>query len=488
VISRLPGQAQADFLAEGAEVSLPLAIDAPAEPGMFNFDAQWRADRIDGKPRSGSIQLAVEVRPSAVISPSRDLGTSPYTVGNPINRRDMFFGREDVIQRIVGQLSTDHRANVILLEGNRRAGKTSILRRLVEPGELPGWIAVYCTFQAGEGSTEGAGLPTREVFRLIARQIGWEASKAGFQTWFPGHPAPEPSRPFQMQFAEVLAEFFRTERPAEAFQIYLEAALEACRPMRILLLLDEFDKLQEGIDVGVTSPQVPENLRYLLHEYPDLSAILSGSRRLKRLREEYWSALFGIGHRIGVSALAPEAARELVTRPVAGRLTYPEQARDRLVELCARQPYLIQSLCNRVFENAARSGSRTVTVAAVDEAARDLVEDNEHFLTLWGYAKTDRRRMLLALCDRLSDGPDPVTFGLLEAKLEEYRIPLPGPEALGEDIEYLRELELLELVPGAGRSDYRLGMPLMALWIRRHKDFEDLSHRAALEGEEAEVE
>ena len=80
-------------------------------------------------------------------------------------------------------------------------------------------------------------------------------------------------------------------------------------------MLDEFDKLQEGIDSGITSPQVPENIRYLLHTYQGMSAILTGSRRLKRLREEYWSALFGFGHRISVSELPLEDARLLVTRP-----------------------------------------------------------------------------------------------------------------------------------------------------------------------------
>ena len=295
------GRGQVEFLDEGSEIAVPLWIDAPSEPGALNFDARWWADRIDGRSVSGSVQLAVEIRTPQERAEVPEIGTSPYIVGSPVNRKDMFFGREDVIERVKGQLSTDHRANVILLEGNRRAGKTSILKRLAEPGELPGWIVVYCSFQAGEGAPNQAGLPTREVFRLIARQIGWEASKAGRTTWFPGPALPDPARPFKTQFAAAAAEFFKTERPAEAFAVYLETALEACRPSRILLLLDEFDKLQEGIDAGITSPQVPENLRYLLHEHPDLSAVLSGSRRLKRLREEYWSALFGIGHRIGVS-------------------------------------------------------------------------------------------------------------------------------------------------------------------------------------------
>src|SRR6185295_15658237 len=158
-------------------------------------------------------------------------------------------------------------------------------------------------------------------------------------------------------------------------------------PRRLLLMLDEFDKLQEGIDTGVTSPQVPENIRHLLQHQAGLSAILTGSRRLKRLREEYWSALFGLGYRIGISALPLEDAQRLVSEPVVDRLTYLPAARDRLVELCARQPFLVQSLCNRVFERAAEEKRRTITLGAVNEAAAEMVRENEHFRTLWDYAQ-----------------------------------------------------------------------------------------------------
>jgi type I restriction enzyme M protein len=248
-------------------------------------------------------------------------------------------------------------------------------------------------------------------------------------------------------------------------------------------MLDEFDKLQEGIDAGITSPQVPENIRYIIHKYPKLSAILTGSRRLKRLREEYWSALFGFGHRIGISALPLEAARLLVTRPVEGRLVYVDEARDRLVELCACHPFLVQSLCNRVFEDAVRNRIRTITVSIVETAAQEMVQDNEHFRTLWGYAGTDRRRVLLALIERLSAGPDPVAFSLLEAKLEELGVPIPPGERLGDDIEFLRELELLNLDSHASITAYKLAVPLLGDWIHRNVDFDDVRQKASQEGQ-----
>jgi type I restriction enzyme M protein len=396
----------------------------------------------------------------------------------------MFIGREELIDQIRRQLPTDREANVILLEGNRRTGKTSILKHLQRPGVLPGWLPVDCSFQDGEGVAGRAGLPTAEVFRVIARNIGWQLASAGVQTWFPGVPLPDPTRIFKTQLSDAADAVFKTERPVEAFRLYLEQVIEACKPRRLLLMLDEFDKIQEGIDSGVTSPQVPENIRNLLLDFPQFSAILTGSRRLKRLREEYWSALFGFGHRIGVSALSQQDARLLVTRPVEGRLTYVDQARDRLVEICARQPYYIQSLCSRVFETAARNRSRLITVSAVEQAAAEMVQDNEHFQTLWGYAVTERRRLLMALCVELASGPDPITYSLFEAKLEEFLVPIPPDEQLGHDIEFLRELELIELDPGSGGAAYRLTVPLMAEWIRQNVDMADLRNKARREGEE----
>jgi type I restriction enzyme M protein len=479
----LDGKADAAFLPEGGELPVRVAVQSETA-GVVPFALDWRGERLDGESISGQIALSIEVRPAMAVEDVGDLGNSPYIVGSPVESQDLFIGREELIDQVRRQLPTEHRANVILLEGNRRTGKTSILKHLQLPAVLPGWYPVYCSFQEGEGVAGRPGLPTSEVFRLMARNIGWQLESAGVRTWFPDAVAPDPGRMFKKQFSEAAARVFDTEPPVEAFRFYLERVIDACHPGRLLLMLDEFDKVQEGIDAGITSPQVPENIRNLLHDYPQFSAVLSGSRRLKRLRDEYWSALFGFGHRIGVSALSLDAARLLVTRPVEGRLVYVEEARDRLVDLAARQPFLIQSLCNRVFEVAAQTRIRVITVSAVEQAARDMVQDNEHFQTLWGYAATERRRLIMSLCVDLASGPDPITYSLFEAKLEEVQVPIPPGEQLGNDIEFLRELELIELDPGSGGAAYRLAVPLMAEWVRRNVDVADLRTKARREGEE----
>jgi len=478
------GDGRENYLPGGGLVNVPLRIPASPTPGTFHTQLLWQAERLDGKNVSGEIPVSIAVRPTRDAARKSDLGANPYIVGPPVDRREMFIGREDIIGRIRRQVARPHRANVVLLEGNRRTGKTSILKYLESEKLLPGWIPVYCSLQGGEGHESKTGLSTREVYRLMAREIGNTLMRQGVTFWVPDQPPPDPKRHLRFQFNEALSRAFDNDRPFEAFEAYIEAALKAIQPGRLLLMLDEFDKLQEGIDARITSPMVPENIRYLLHDHSDLSAILTGTRRLKRLREEYWSALFGFGYRIEVGPLALEEARKLVTLPVDGLLNFVPQARDLVVELCAQHPFLIQSLCSRIFDYASESGERTITLTAVEEAAHEMIRDNEHFRTLWDYAGTERRRLILALCERFSNEPDPITLSFLEDRLEEAGIMIPKGERLGDDLEHLRELDMIRMDSTPRASVYRLAIPLMGRWIRQNIDFNDLLDLARRESEE----
>ena len=464
------------YLADGESRNITLTVHPKETTRPFQIVVSWEAIHLDWTPVKGETVVHLRVLSIGEVVRPVDLGTSPYIVGNPVDRPQMFFGRKSIMDRIRRQLGSQ--ANVILLEGNRRTGKTSILKQLGKADVLSDWIPVYCSFQDAEGDDASGGIATRNVFRLLARTLGWSLYDAGVETWFPGLSDRDPARPFKLAFLSALSQAFADEHHFETFELYVEAALRAARPRRVLLMLDEFDKLQEGIDAKVTSPQVPENIRHLLQHQPGLTAILAGSRRLKRLREEYWSALFGFGHRIGVSTLPMDGARRLVAKPVEGRLDYLPQARDRIVELCARHPFLIQSLCNRVFEHAASHDRRTITLDIVERAATQMVEDNEHFRTLWDYVGNTRRQILLAFCDRLADGSDPVNLDLLAEQLRANRVPFRRVDDLSDDIRELRELELIELDERDRRPAYRLSVPLMAKWLTKNVDFDGLVVRA----------
>ena len=465
----------AAYLAEGAKHEIPVAVRARDSAETHRIDVAWQARRLDDTPVRGGKELSVRVRSGSETLDLGDLGANPYNTGSePEVRPKMFFGREGVMAQIKRQLGAADHANVILLEGNRRTGKTSILK-MIEKSDVPdGWIPVYCSLQST------AVVSAQEVFRVLAQQTGYALHAAGIEAWPPDVGGPVPGLPFELAFSRALSQAFSAERPFETFQLYVSSAVAAAAPRRLLYLIDEFDELQQNIDDGLVSPHVPKNIRHLLQHQPGICAIISGSRRLKKLREDYWSALFGLGYRVGVSALPAEDAKLLVTEPVAGKLRYLPHACARLVELCACQPFLIQSLCSRVFDGAASGGDRTITTDVVERAAEEMVRDNEHFQTLWDYAKTERRRLLLMLCDRMAGGSDAVTLGLLEMSLQDQGVPVRGVKELADDLSELRELELLDFDDTGRGGAYRLSVPLMSKWFRQ-KDFDELVARAKQE-------
>lgn len=448
----------------------------------------WDGTRLDGASARGASSCVLALTPASSHPPPVSaeaavaFGASPYVTGDVVDDPAMFFGRRGILDDVRTHIGGG--TKVILLEGNRRTGKTSILRQLQRPEYklLEDWVPIECSFQGTAGDEVKDGIPTRELFRLIVRDIGLACSKANCPVPLPGMEVPDTPVHYRFQFSRALNGFFEGIDPYEALQIYVDMVIAHIAPRRLLLMLDEFDKLQIGIDNHVTSPQVPENIRNLLQTRAGIAAIITGSRRLKRLREEYWSALFGFGHRIGVDPLEVEEARELITRPVANRLSFDAVAVESIIDLTARQPFLMQSLCARVFELAKRHDRRRVDRAHVEEAVRSMVEGNEHFQALWSYAQTERRRFLLCLCHELQDGPLRVSADLLAQQIDAAGIHVPV-DFIDDDLKFLIELEIVKLTNTELGPNYSLAIPLLGTWMTESCDCEAQRRRAVYESE-----
>ena len=56
--------------------------------------------------------------------------TNPYVAGSPLTQSAMFFGRQDVFDFVRKSLVGRHQDNIIVLYGQRRTGKTSVLYQM----------------------------------------------------------------------------------------------------------------------------------------------------------------------------------------------------------------------------------------------------------------------------------------------------------------------------------------------------------------------
>jgi type I restriction enzyme M protein len=448
------------------------------ELGTHQVEIRWKAMRLDGKSIRGKEEVTFDVRETGRTEHTESdtgIGENPYIIATPIDsteRPEMFKGRETQIEKIRSSLQTGGTNTVILLEGNRRTGKTSILRRLEHPQVLSeNWIPVYCNFQEGSGDRELAGLEAGEIFYRVGRELVLKTLERGYTVDILGSGVLSPDdKRYQVRkslMKGMRPNFEDSPNAFESLEVTVEAVRHAVGDSRLLFMLDEFDKVLEGLNSGLTKQTVPENFRSLFHDHKGISGIITGSRRIRRLREEKYSALFGIGLHIPVKALDEKAAIKLVTEPVQRQLRYIKEARSMVVEECACQPYLIQYLCHTIFQICKREEVRAVSPEIVDRAATDLVQDNEHFRHLWDEAGTDRKRYLVCLIDRLSED-ERVTYDVLSEYLGSEGISTQGLDGSLEDLLEREIISRDEVRPGV--TEYQLEVPLFSRWISSNED------------------
>ena len=271
-------------LSPGEEKECLLLIPAK-ELGVHTLDISCRITLIDGTISQTNFDLAYQVQLSSD-STQKQLEGSPYIAGPPIKsleRPEMFKGREDVLGKIRQSLSKQGASTVLVMIGNRRFGKSSILDRLSLPGILPeSWMTAYWSFQDASGSHIAEGVDTNEIYYNISRVLVLAVLKKGYKLHIGGVGDVELDDIAHIQGikkipkGEILTKIsnhYQSDQAYRRLENQIEAIQSTIYPKRILLMLDEFDKLQQGIVSGVTSPLIPENLRALFHKFVSLSAL-----------------------------------------------------------------------------------------------------------------------------------------------------------------------------------------------------------------------
>ena len=93
------------------------------------------------------------------------LPSNPYIAGNPVHGQGKFIGRQDVL-RDVEQTLRNPSTNAIVLFGQRRIGKTSVLLHIEqELAAKEEFTAIYFDLQ------DKAALPLAEVLYQMAQKI-----------------------------------------------------------------------------------------------------------------------------------------------------------------------------------------------------------------------------------------------------------------------------------------------------------------------------
>ncbi len=370
----------------------------------------------------------------------RPLRPNPYVVGRPLLDSDIFIGRTEVFERILDSLRGANQDNVVVLIGQRRMGKTSILRRL-GPHLGDDYVAVLVDLQGLLGSGETA------FFREVVSAIRDELEEAGIEVEEP------PSDAFESD-------------PGHAFRRqFLGAVRRALGDRRLLLAFDEFEVLEERIRAGELEPRILPFFRSLMQHEKNVSFMFAGTHRLDELTEDYWSVLFNLAVYLDVGHLPQQEVAKLFTEPTREAFEIDPLALDKVYRVTGGHPHFSQLLARELIEHRNQQQLSYVTVQDVNLVASRVADKGQlHIAYLWNEASRTERLLLLVLKALLE------REGLATLKAA-YRFASRHRVELGDLPSALRKLTRKEILSdNAGQLSFR--MELLKLWLDGRHDLE----------------
>jgi hypothetical protein len=367
---------------------------------------------------------------------SRQEIDNPYIIGVPLtDHQEVFVGRTDVSARIE-ELLLDRRRPPLLLYGQRRVGKTSLLNNLGRL--LPSTVVPLFVDLQGPASaaSDHAGL-----LYNIARGMVDSARR---------------------QRSMVLPPLTRDALaidPFTCFDEWLDEVEATLGGRTALLTLDEFEALENAIIKGRFDREaVLGTLRHLIQHRPRFKMLLSGSHTLDEIQR--WASYLINVQTVHIGYLKDAEARQLVERPVKGFvLHYEPDALQYVLDLTRGHPFLVQLLCAEIvaLKNAqAPDLRRQARLADVEAAAQEALSVGSFFFADIEHNQVDASGLAVL---RFLASQQKGTAVNQQALAHRF------PDDLAHTLDRLVRRELIERVDGS----YRFQVELIRHWFVRDR-------------------
>jgi AAA+ ATPase superfamily predicted ATPase len=281
---------------------------------------------------------------------------NPYIVGRPIYEPELFFGRRKLFRFIENNLRQG--VQVILLHGQRRIGKSSVLMQIPNFVGKDNFIFIYFDLH------DKSNLPLSSILQSLAVAINQKLDQLGLSSFA--------DEPFSVTSLE--ASLYESNYSNLFLNEFLPKVIDilAQNNQKIVLLLDEFDVLNNQSSGSLTE-QFFVYLQSLINQYSELFLIPVVGRRIEDL--DNLKSLFkqAPNHEIGLLDTRTEA-KDLILKPVANSLKYGDDAVTAILELTSGHAYLTQAVCYSLFLQAEEEEKSVITAADVKSIVEDAIE------------------------------------------------------------------------------------------------------------------
>lgn len=370
---------------------------------------------------------------------------NPYVAGNPVGNSNAFVGRIDILRNVLRILRRPQ-DNALLLYGQRRIGKTSILENLA-----------YWLPQEGN---------YRPVLFDLQDKASWSVGKV------------------LQSLAQTLAYALKIESPdlgenPEVFfqEVWLPKILDTLPDSSsLVLLLDEFDVLADEKSDQAVYEFFPYLRQLMDLDRKRLQFIFVIGRNINDLTNIALSIFKNITSQ-RVSLLSEAETAKLVRLSESNKsLNWSDESIQLVYELTNGHPLLTQQLCSHVWEKAYDEEPGQIPTAVIDDVENvvDDVLDASHsnLEWLWDGLPPAARIVSSALAEA---GPQAISHEDLEKLLQD-----SGVRVVIKDLQnapkQLKDWDILEPVNGR----FRFKVELLRQWLAEYKPLqlvqEELNH------------
>ncbi|MEH1823906.1 MAG: ABC transporter substrate-binding protein [Nostoc sp.] len=381
-----------------------------------------------------------------------DSRRNPYIIGTPVEMLEKLFGRETIFKYIEDSLQQN--AQFILLNGQRRIGKSSVLTNIPLAVSTDEFFFVHCDLQTHFYASLGEILYAifSEVFKLLNLDIT------------------------KLDILLRIDVDARTIINNRILPLVYDA-LDDKRLKKLVLLLDEFDVVTQN-----NTKQASEFLRFLenlvrrheelfviavVGQYLDADQNFLQSNALQSLR----SAPFGV-----IGLLDNKSAERLIIESANNVLRYQERAIAEILKYSSGHPFYTQILCHEIFNLAMREDYSVIIPAFVSDVLDQAIESAEGGLGgFWDGLSISEKVVISAVAEAQEQNKlkDPLKL------LESYGFVLT--DSLEEAIQLLNNKGFIDTNPT------KLKVELVRRWLlKRHQLRDEIWSLETLEAKNVE--
>jgi tetratricopeptide (TPR) repeat protein len=262
---------------------------------------------------------------------------NPFVAGPPVLDPELFVGRDELIDRVLATVPN----NSLLLLGERRIGKTSMLQQL--RSRLPMLDHPrFCFFPV---SIDLQGVAEEGFFAAVAEAVG------------------ETIGDEKMSAARAADGYDSRELTRDLRRILPTIDCADDRRAKLVLLMDEIDELNGY------SHRTNQRLRSLfMRGFADQLVAVAAGVGIAREWDHEGSPWYNFFEELEVGPIDAVAARGLATQPLNGIITIDEKAVNRLLDEAKGRPYILQKIALAAVQRVHEEGRSRIKLEDVKGA------------------------------------------------------------------------------------------------------------------------